>query len=98
MEIGMNPSATPDQSQCFTHQLEAFDDRFETLIDYFVILGVDQSQIRSSLLKLNSSPKEIQDLKLRASVLDRFPHKDRSTLAFPPEITKFFFDDNEVVY
>jgi hypothetical protein len=41
----MNPSATPNKSQSFTHQLEAFDDRFETLVDYFAILGVDRTQI-----------------------------------------------------
>lgn len=34
---------------------------------------------------------------LRASVLDRFPPDDRSTLAFPREIVSFFFEQSETV-
>ena len=36
------PAHRPDTTD-FTHKLETFDDTFETLIDYFAIIGFDKS-------------------------------------------------------
>jgi hypothetical protein len=79
----------------FMGRLEKFDSCYDTVIDYFAVIGFDEGQLRSQVDQIENIADTSEQVALTASVLDRFPAEDRSTIAFPPEIVNFFFSGNE---
>ena len=84
--------------------LQSFDQNFDTLIDYFAIIGFDNvnGQLRSlinELLEIDSKrgPGRGLERQLQASMLERFPNVDRPKAAFPTELVGFFLENEEAV-
>ena len=82
------------------HKLHEFDQKHENLIDYFAIIGFDNSQLRKLIAELEDFERGSVTNKRRIlvpSLLEKFPSVDRSTVAFPPELVDFFFDMDETI-
>ena len=88
--------------------LQNFDSKFDTLIDYFAIIGFDNvnGQLRN-LMRPRSDNSQLMDINhvsgdeiglkrpLQPSMLERFPNVDRPAVAFPTELTGFFLESEE---
>ena len=77
--------------------LTEFDQKFDTLIDYFAIIGFDNTQLLD-LIEVSGYGKKIEEIRIEPSVIERFPKIDRPKIAFPEQLHDFFFDSDERVY
>ena len=82
------------------HALQIFDQNFDTLIDYFAIIGFDNvnGQLRNLINELleidyRRGPGVGLQRQLQSSMLERFPNVDRSKAAFPTELVDFFLEN-----
>ena len=62
--------------------LTEFDQKFDTLIDYFAIIGFDNTQLLD-LIEVSGYGKKIEEIRIEPSVIERFPKIDRPKIAFP---------------
>ena len=82
-------------------KLHEFDQKHDTLIDYFAIIGFDNSQLRKLIQELEDLERGSATNKRRLlvpSLLEKFPSVDRAKVAFPPELVDFFFDMEETIW
>ena len=77
--------------------LTEFDQKYDTLIDYFAIIGFDNTQLLD-LIEVSGYGKRIEEIRIEPSVIERFPKIDRPKIAFPEQLHDFFFGSDERVY
>ena len=97
----MSKAEAEDEQDKMRHKLQEFDEKHDTLIDYFAIIGFDNSQLRKLIQELEDLERGSATNKRRIlvpSLLEKFPSVDRSKIAFPPELVDFFFDMEETVW
>ena len=63
-------------------KLAEFDSKYDTLIDYFAIIGFDNSQL-FDLIEVSGYGKKIEEIRIEPTVLERYPKIDRQKIAFP---------------
>ena len=76
--------------------LAEFDQKYDTLIDYFAIIGFDNTQLLD-LIEVSGIGIKMEDINIVPSVLERYPKVDRPKIAFPDMFVDFFFSMEERV-